>query len=394
MDDRYQSAEELAEAVTNWLDGVKKQEQALRVVEEALTLTEETNRLQQEASRLNIEAIEQLEQIPSWENELVKSTWWAQEKKAAKLLNQAILLDTIQEQKLQGALTHTSDLEEAHIALAARYRSQHEQAEQIRNLQQITQTETRLREHATALPKDHPERISHFYYMKGTGAVSLQTDVDDVEVILEQYVSHHRRLIPKTIAHLGCVPIVSHSLEMGSYRLVLKKTGYHDVSYPIAIGRGQHWDGIDPTGTQRPIMMPKLGTLGSDDCYVPAGWFTSSGDEQSNSTLSQRRIWIESFVAKRFPVTNRNFLYFLNTLFHEGREEDALRWVPRERSGQSNQLGAMIYGRNDNGDFILVPDADGDMWELDWPVCMVDWHGSMAYATWKSKQEHTLAIAS
>ena len=42
----------------------------------------------------------------------------------------------------------------------------------------------------------------------------------------------------------------------------------------------------------------------------------------------------------------------------------------------------MIYGRDEQGKFMLVPDADGDLWELDWPVCMVDWYNATAYSRW------------
>ena len=66
----------------------------------------------------------------------------------------------------------------------------------------------------------------------------MVTDVEGVEVLLEKYVPHHRRLVPKLIANLGTAPIVSHSLEMGSYRLRLRKEGHHEVLYPVHIGRG------------------------------------------------------------------------------------------------------------------------------------------------------------
>ena len=46
----------------------------------------------------------------------------------------------------------------------------------------------------------------------------------------------------------------------------------------------------------------------------------------------------------------------------------------------------MVYGRNDNGTFKLVVDADGDAWLPDWPVCMVDWFGATAYAAWLAQR--------
>ena len=51
--------------------------------------------------------------------------------------------------------------------------------------------------------------------------------------------------MPVLIANLGQSPIISHSLEMGSYRLRLRKPGHHEVLYPVCIGRGEHWDGVD-----------------------------------------------------------------------------------------------------------------------------------------------------
>ena len=34
--------------------------------------------------------------------------------------------------------------------------------------------------------------------------------------------------------------------------------------------------------------------------------------------------------------------------------------------------------------FSLRPDADGDTWEPDVPVCMVNWHGARAFAAWEA----------
>ena len=156
------------------------------------------------------------------------------------------------------------------------------------------------------------------------------------------------------------------------------------------IGRGEHWDGLDAHGIQRTVHMPKLGDLKAGECFVPAGWFWCGGDSEVIRSFSRRRVWLDDFVMSRFQVTNRDYLVFLNSLLEQGREEEALQWVPHERAGQVGKLGAMIYGRDADGQFILVEDVEGDKWELDWPVCMVNWHCAQAYCHWKSERSiHT-----
>ena len=141
-----------------------------------------------------------------------------------------------------------------------------------------TQSELQLRHHALALPVRNALRHRVLHYLKGTGAVSIRTDVEGVNIYLEQYVPHHRRLIPKRLAFLGDQPLVDYPLEMGSYRLLLKKPGHCDVIYPVYIGRGEHWDGRDKNGIQRSIHMPKSGTIKSTECHVAAGWYRCGGD--------------------------------------------------------------------------------------------------------------------
>jgi len=89
---------------------------------------------------------------------------------------------------------------------------------------------------------------------------------------------------------------------------------------------------------------------------------------------------------RKFPVTNREYLVFLNDLVLSGREEEALLYVPRVSAGQAGKLGNMIYGRRKDGCFELVADGDGDLWDLDWPVIYIDCHCAVGYAQWESKR--------
>ena len=58
---------------------------------------------------------------------------------------------------------------------------------------------------------------------------------------------------------------------------------------------------------------------------------------------------MDGFVVKRFQITNRQFLAFLNNLVNNGQQDAALAYVPRERTGMADETGAMVYGQNPDG---------------------------------------------
>ena len=47
----------------------------------------------------------------------------------------------------------------------------------------------------------------------------------------------------------------------------------------------------------------------------------------------------------------------------------------------------MIYGRDERGAFRLVADADGDLWEPDWPAVMLIWETARAHAAWRAERD-------
>ena len=63
-------------------------------------------------------------------------------------------LDLDIEYRLQSALSHKADLEEAHEALGQRYLKVHQNAEIERDESKVVQSELRLRHHALALPEN------------------------------------------------------------------------------------------------------------------------------------------------------------------------------------------------------------------------------------------------
>ena len=195
-----------------------------------------------------------------------------------------------------------------------------------------------------------------------------------------------QRLVPEFVRELGETPLVEVPVAQGSWLVELNHPERATVRYPVQIGRLQHWHGIPP-GSNKPyeVDLPFKDQLGVDDIYVPGGWFLRGGDPDAPSSVVQDRIWLDSFVIQRFPVTNRRYLRFLNDLVQRGREEEATQHVPRERSGLRRAAGTQLYARDANGLFQLGEGQSGD-WKLDWPVLMVDWSGAAAFARWYRAQ--------
>ena len=171
---------------------------------------------------------------------------------------------------------------------------------------------------------------------------------------------------------------------MGTYVAMVRAPGRPDMRVPVYIDRGRIWTGAHPRYGQDVLCMPRQ--LPPDSVAVSAGWFWSGGDPDV-PCLPRRRLWVDGFVIQRYPVSNQDYLRFLDDLVATGREADALRHVPRERAGTTGGEGSMIFGRTGDGRFELRPDADGDVWEPDAPVLMVDWRAARAYGDWLAARD-------
>lgn len=381
--DRPADGAAVGAALRGWLDGSGKRARALEVVGRAEATVGEAAALRERAAALRASGAAALSGVQAWASEDEKAAGWAQEDEADRLERVAELLDASREALLQASLTHAPDLPEGHAALAALVEARHAAAEAARDEAGAARAEARLREHGEALPEDHAVRRHTAAYLKGDGALTLETDPPGAEVHLSRYELRNRRLVEVPVCVLGRTPLRGVSLPQGSYMCRLTHPDRAPVRYPVFLGRGEHWDGVAPgEPAPRPVRLPWPGELGPEDCLVPAGWFWSGGDPEANNSLPRRRLWCEALVVRRVPVINRQYIAFLDDLVAAGREDEALRHAPRERGGTAGELGSLIYGFA-AGRFALRPDADGDVWAPDWPACMVDWHGACAYAAWE-----------
>ena len=157
--DRFQDASELAARVVAWLDGAQRRARARLILARADALLEEMETARQEAERWEHRAGALQSTVSSWQSAEQKQALWAAEDTALQHRQAVKALDLERESLLLASLTHAPDLEEAHLALAARFRAEHAAAE-LRGAD-TKPSEARLRHHLRAVHKDHPERLDH-----------------------------------------------------------------------------------------------------------------------------------------------------------------------------------------------------------------------------------------
>ena len=371
-DDRPADAGVLSRRLSEWIEGTLKRERALAEVDAADRLSAEVTQLRDRANTLEARAEEALRGVPPSAPDVRKRAGWRMQDQATEHRRRAEVLQTQHLQSLQAALRADPDLPDAHRRLAAHYRGVHAAAEAAGRVGEAEAIELLLRAH---------DRGEHEGYLTGQGEITVHTEPAGAEVTVFRYELQDRRLVAVPFGRLGTTPIHA-ELPMGSYRLVLRHPDRAKVKLPVLVERCGHWNAIPPGGTQPlPIPLPHEDALGPEDLYVPAGMFLAGGDPDANLPRPGEVVWVDGFVIRRHPVTNEQFIRFLDDLVAQGRDDEALRHAPR-------MLGAdePIYGRDADGRFVLRPDEQGHEWHPRFPVVLVDWVAARAYAAWEAER--------
>lgn len=379
--DRFESAAALAESITAWLEGARAQDRARTIVQKADELRPEIEQLTRTVQQLRTEADALLDGVRPHEPDARKLPGWQKQDEADQLERRCEHLKQEYRETIRSALQYARDLPEAQSRLADHYADRHSQAETERDPQRAALTERLLR---------HYDQGRYAGYLKAEGALTLHTDPPGAQVRIYRYEHRRRRLLPVYWKSLGQTPLDEVTLPIGSYMLSIHHSDRAVVRYPVLITRQSHWDGIPPGETApHRIYLPARRELSSDEMYIPAGWFWSGGDKDAGRALPQQRLWVAGHTIGRFPITNAEYIAFLDDLVATGRGDAALRYAPRDRPTHGDPEGGLLYGRSRLGRFLLVPDINGDVWLPDWPVIMMGWAGAVAYCQWRSERTGT-----
>lgn len=383
--DRHADAAALMKAMRDWLDGADRQARARRIVEDAnRDHLAKIKGMREDADRRRARSRQILGSLRPFDRAEEKAEGWKLADDAAAIEQEALREEITWTQKLRSALNDAPDLEEAHTALAEHYVESLVRAEAAHDQHSATSFAALLESHAGKLRAEGRARYEAL--LRGDGRLTLVTAPERVDVVIRPYEPVNRYLVAnEEKAGSEAAPIRALRLRSGSYLLCLTAPGYREVRYPVAIGRDEHWDGVRPGGSApHPIRLLREEELGPDDVYIPAGWFVAGGDPRAGESLARRRVWIDGFVIRRHPVSNDEYIEFLNALVTEGRADEARRYCPRQPPGATWNDEALIAYLHDErtGQYALkAPEVERAL-----PVVFVDWYAAMAYAAYWARR--------
>lgn len=382
--DRPASADAVAVALRRWLDGETRRDRARAALDQARALADGIGPLWLRATAARRRAVDLAAATRPWEPDTTREAGWAADDEATALELACRRSEHAIDAALDAALTHDPEDVDAHAAVADRAREAHARAERTGDLDAAAVAELRLLRHAEALPHSHGVRVRATRWLQGDGALTLHTDPPGARVVLHRYAEVRRRLVPVGARELGPTPLDRVPIGRGRWLLTIHAEGRPVVRLPVQIDREEYWHGAPPGETDaRPVPLPETRDLGPDDCYVPAGWCRIGGDAEAPSGLAARRVWVDGFVMRRFVVTNTEYLAFVNDLLASDPVA-AERFAPRDRGRTAGTWGEVLYGRDPDGRFVLRTDTDGDTWQPDWPVVMIDHAAAWAFARWEA----------
>jgi len=375
--DRPSGAAVFADELLAWLEGAQRADRARALVADATARRPAVRALLDEATTLEAEAEQILDATEPHHPVRAKVEGWRRQDAAKDRRREAHRLSSEAMEVVRSALELAPELPEAHDVLADHYRQRVIEGERRGDDELVAESLTKLRRF---------DRGRHADFLRGDAAVSLVTDSPGAEVIAHRQQQVDRRLVDTEAVPLGTTPLARASLPPGSWRLQLRRDGRAEVSYPIRVGRLEHWDGVPPGDSEAcAVHLPRHDDLGPEDCYVPAGWFLSGGDPLAPDGMARRHRWCDAFVIRRYPVTNGEYLAFLDALVDAGRADEAAHYVPTESPvGTGSQQP--VWSTGPDGRYQLGRDSDavalGRVWDPREPVTLVDHAGAMAFAEW------------
>jgi len=368
--DRYPSAEALARAVEQHLEGARRRAEADVQVARAFAAWTRFGELATEQARLRERRDALGDGVAPWVPLQDRPELVEVRRRLVGLAPEhtAAFSDTVA--ACEAALVHDPEHTRAHALLADACWSRFEEAEAHGDELAMAYFGRLVRQHD---PARYGPRLD------GAGTVTLITDPAGAEVTCREFDRHGLVWALGPERFLGVTPLLDVPLAMGSYALTLKH-GDTTVTYPVLIERNGAWrsGGTRRSGTP-PVPLLEI----PDAIYVPGGPAITGGDPDAGQPEPRRWRAVDGFAIARHPVTCGQWCEYLNALAATDADAAYAR-VPRLDAGDRSQ--AELWPRRDRYEPPIV-DRDGDAWQADWPISGIHWDDACAYAAWRAQRD-------
>jgi serine/threonine-protein kinase len=374
--DRFPDARALGQELADWLEGARDRERAHQLLGQAKATIPELVQLKREAARARQRARATLLTLRPSDPLASKEKAWKLEERAEELAEQVDGAYRKVASKARAALTQVPEHPAARALLADLYRDRAEDAEALDDA--ATAREYRQ------LCEEHDDG-KHAEYLQNAGRFMLVTEPAAASVQIYRFVPQARRLAPTPVGDATQAP-VDMELPAGSYLAVVRAPGCEALRYPFSIQRGRTWT-TQPPGQDEsePVRLLRAGALQGVERYVAGGWTVVGGDPQARGSMGRLRVWVPGFVIWDRPVSQAEYLYFLNDLVAKGRSDEARARMPLATEGGDPLVRFESEGWDASaGRFKLQGTAGGLVISGESPVVGVSWHDASAFCVWFS----------
>lgn len=363
--DRYPSAQALADELDLFIEGIKERDRqhaaARELIDQARKARQNYNQVRRELAEAMEERDALRDATPAWAEQDQRLKVWQSEDRVEEL-EIAVERRFGETVRLLGQSLGHMSLDEAHDALATLYWERFIDAEKRNDRAMATYFENLVRQHDTGA---FTERL------RGLAELTIRAIPETAELTLRRVTEQHRRLITSETVANTTAELQVQRLPHGRYQLSVHAPDHAPVEMPLRLERQ----------ATRDITLSLLpGHQVPDDfAVIPAGPFlTGSPDEKAGA---RKQVTLPTYGIQKTPVTCGEYVEFLNDLAATNMEE-AKEHAPRTQADASSYFPIV------DGKFIVpTRDSDGDAWDPDWPVCMINFHSANAYAEWRSDRD-------
>jgi serine/threonine-protein kinase len=369
---RPPDAAAVAARLQRYLEGADRRDRARELVAQAAAQLEAAAALRERAQELAQEAVDRDQALGPGAALPEKRALWALEDAAEQAATEASAQELAVEGSLEAALAQAPEDPDVHAMLVVHHLQRLRSAQAERDARGVRLSEGRLRRHLAAVPADHPAVAEARQWVEGTGRLRVEGP-PGLGATLARMVERDRVLVAE--AEEAVELPLDRRLPHGRHQLRVLDPAGPPLVLPLAVTRG---------GDHQLDVAPLRGTPVDPETerVVSAGWFLAGGDSEAPGALSAMELWVDRFAMQRQPVTNAQYLAFLNALLAAGERERALALAPSMGVGRPP-----LWGIGADGRFEMRPDEEGDEWPPHWAIAAVDFDGAQAYARWRAAED-------